>query len=165
MVIKDATVPDLRADRVRGPTTAKERPRPPSKIVQAAVISTSTPHNIPLVYSPVTEAKTPQRTKRPLQASSLIAKLKLKLKRNLVYKNKKLKRTKKIAIKTSKKTCNQSHLQHQDPIGMSKIMAQMSAIHAPAPKKKLVGQLVKNCLLYTSPSPRDRQKSRMPSSA
>ena len=27
------------------------------------------------------------------------------------------------------------------------------------------GQLLKNCLLYTSPSPRDRQKSRMPSSA
>ena len=26
-------------------------------------------------------------------------------------------------------------------------------------------QLVENCLLYTSPSPRDRQKSRMPSSA
>ena len=25
--------------------------------------------------------------------------------------------------------------------------------------------LAKNCLLYTSPSPRDRQKSRMPSSA
>ena len=25
--------------------------------------------------------------------------------------------------------------------------------------------LLKNCLLYTSPSPRDRQKSRMPSSA
>ena len=25
--------------------------------------------------------------------------------------------------------------------------------------------LYKNCLLYTSPSPRDRQKSRMPSSA
>ena len=24
---------------------------------------------------------------------------------------------------------------------------------------------IKNCLLYTSPSPRDRQKSRMPSSA
>ena len=33
---------------------------------------------------------------------------------------------------------------------------------------KLVGQDeadIKNCLLYTSPSPRDRQKSRMPSSA
>ena len=27
------------------------------------------------------------------------------------------------------------------------------------------GQWVKTCLLYTSPSPRDRQKSRMPSSA
>ena len=27
------------------------------------------------------------------------------------------------------------------------------------------GGRVKNCLLYTSPSPRDRQKSRMPSSA
>ena len=26
-------------------------------------------------------------------------------------------------------------------------------------------ELFKNCLLYTSPSPRDRQKSRMPSSA
>ena len=29
----------------------------------------------------------------------------------------------------------------------------------------IIGDLLKNCLLYTSPSPRDRQKSRMPSSA
>ena len=29
----------------------------------------------------------------------------------------------------------------------------------------LAGQLSRDCLLYTSPSPRDRQKSRMPSSA
>ena len=28
-----------------------------------------------------------------------------------------------------------------------------------------MGGVYKNCLLYTSPSPRDRQKSRMPSSA
>ena len=28
-----------------------------------------------------------------------------------------------------------------------------------------IGTLDKDCLLYTSPSPRDRQKSRMPSSA
>ena len=28
-----------------------------------------------------------------------------------------------------------------------------------------IGSVVKDCLLYTSPSPRDRQKSRMPSSA
>ena len=30
--------------------------------------------------------------------------------------------------------------------------------------EKLIDQVI-NCLLYTSPSPRDRQKSRMPSSA
>ena len=30
---------------------------------------------------------------------------------------------------------------------------------------KVFDALVKDCLLYTSPSPRDRQKSRMPSSA
>ena len=30
---------------------------------------------------------------------------------------------------------------------------------------RALGFEVKNCLLYTSPSPRDRQKSRMPSSA
>ena len=29
----------------------------------------------------------------------------------------------------------------------------------------LIGMLLPACLLYTSPSPRDRQKSRMPSSA
>ena len=32
-------------------------------------------------------------------------------------------------------------------------------------KKYKAGQVIKSCLLYTSPSPRDRQKSRMPSSA
>ena len=32
-------------------------------------------------------------------------------------------------------------------------------------KRSHVGQAAQNCLLYTSPSPRDRQKSRMPSSA
>ena len=32
-------------------------------------------------------------------------------------------------------------------------------------KKSLVNYLYIGCLLYTSPSPRDRQKSRMPSSA
>ena len=30
---------------------------------------------------------------------------------------------------------------------------------------QLAGELQKDCLLYTSPSPRDRQRSRMPSSA
>ena len=32
-------------------------------------------------------------------------------------------------------------------------------------EKKLLGLMTDGCLLYTSPSPRDRQKSRMPSSA
>ena len=36
---------------------------------------------------------------------------------------------------------------------------------APAIKKKIRSEYVLPCLLYTSPSPRDRQKSRMPSSA
>ena len=31
--------------------------------------------------------------------------------------------------------------------------------------RELVAEQVEDCLLYTSPSPRDRQKSRMPSSA
>ena len=31
-------------------------------------------------------------------------------------------------------------------------------------REKMIGQSI-GCLLYTSPSPRDRQKSRMPSSA
>ena len=31
--------------------------------------------------------------------------------------------------------------------------------------KEIIELLNKDCLLYTSPSPRDRQKSRMPSSA
>ena len=35
---------------------------------------------------------------------------------------------------------------------------------APASREKLAGKFY-TCLLYTSPSPRDRQKSRMPSSA
>ena len=33
------------------------------------------------------------------------------------------------------------------------------------PMQPLSEELEKTCLLYTSPSPRDRQKSRMPSSA
>ena len=32
-------------------------------------------------------------------------------------------------------------------------------------KLKKIGEPMKNCLLYTSPSPRDRTRSRMPSSA
>ena len=37
--------------------------------------------------------------------------------------------------------------------------------YAHATVNKINTDVAKNCLLYTSPSPRDRQKSRMPSSA
>ena len=38
-------------------------------------------------------------------------------------------------------------------------------LEQPAVQPTLTTRLTKDCLLYTSPSPRDRQKSRMPSSA
>ena len=49
-------------------------------------------------------------------------------------------------------------------LGNSKVRI---GIDAPLEIKVIRGELArhKNCLLYTSPSPRDRQKSRMPSSA
>ena len=37
--------------------------------------------------------------------------------------------------------------------------------HSMCENPKAFFDQIKNCLLYTSPSPRDRQKSRMPSSA
>ena len=56
--------------------------------------------------------------------------------------------------------------------GMRRIKAVILVINSPGGspvQSALIGarirQLAKNCLLYTSPSPRDRQKSRMPSSA
>ena len=48
-------------------------------------------------------------------------------------------------------------------LGKTIIMVTHDA-HAAAQARNLV-HLEKGCLLYTSPSPRDRQKSRMPSSA
>ena len=38
-------------------------------------------------------------------------------------------------------------------------------VTSPDGNTKLGTEIMKSCLLYTSPSPRDRQKSRMPSSA
>ena len=46
---------------------------------------------------------------------------------------------------------------------LTKIDPMLVYQHELAAKVKLIETL--NCLLYTSPSPRDRQKSRMPSSA
>ena len=43
--------------------------------------------------------------------------------------------------------------------------SELAANDAPIILPGAPGEESKNCLLYTSPSPRDRQKSRMPSSA
>ena len=48
----------------------------------------------------------------------------------------------------------------------SKVVQYFTKHHFEIPRRDKFGDLVwKSCLLYTSPSPRDRQKSRMPSSA
>ena len=45
---------------------------------------------------------------------------------------------------------------------LGEIYAKVEAIEA---RKKELTERLNNCLLYTSPSPRDRTRSRMPSSA
>ena len=55
----------------------------------------------------------------------------------------------------------------QDPYAMQ-AYSQARQIGTPAAQQEFVdkyGQYVDTCLLYTSPSPRDRTRSRMPSSA
>ena len=47
--------------------------------------------------------------------------------------------------------------------GIIEAMVIFAKLHVEAALKEAIKQLP--CLLYTSPSPRDRQKSRMPSSA
>ena len=44
-------------------------------------------------------------------------------------------------------------------------IAKLKGLKKPAVGEYIGGCFLKICLLYTSPSPRDRQKSRMPSSA
>ena len=50
-------------------------------------------------------------------------------------------------------------------IGQTTIASHTIILLKPYTYMNLSGQAVQICLLYTSPSPRDRQKSRMPSSA
>ena len=53
-------------------------------------------------------------------------------------------------VNKDKDTCREPHLYgSEQPLGLAYVET----------------KLLKYCLLYTSPSPRDRQKSRMPSSA
>ena len=55
------------------------------------------------------------------------------------------------------------------PIEEARIVADALAVHATSRQidsaASKLAALAEACLLYTSPSPRDRQKSRMPSSA
>ena len=61
------------------------------------------------------------------------------------------------------------YLQDDKPTGprilLSGQAGRIEPLVAEAEAEMLVRDLVNTCLLYTSPSPRDRQKSRMPSSA
>ena len=59
-------------------------------------------------------------------------------------------------------------LQGFDELGYeSRLLPEPESLATGAPSGKTLNTvgLVSHCLLYTSPSPRDRQKSRMPSSA
>ena len=58
-------------------------------------------------------------------------------------------------------------MSHKDCEEWAAMIAQMQDDPSYHPKynKKGVRPVSNDCLLYTSPSPRDRQKSRMPSSA
>ena len=51
------------------------------------------------------------------------------------------------------------------PVAEPEICVRMGSGLGPDASSDAVMTAIKDCLLYTSPSPRDRQKSRMPSSA
>eukprot|EP01017_Pseudomicrothorax_dubius_P029838 TRINITY_DN3662_c0_g1_i2.p1 TRINITY_DN3662_c0_g1~~TRINITY_DN3662_c0_g1_i2.p1 ORF type:complete len:184 (+),score=12.00 TRINITY_DN3662_c0_g1_i2:128-679(+) len=67
----------------------------------------------------------------------------------------------KVVLPLLKPLVNPSPLRNQD---ISKPSNEVSSLNNQSIKDKEIDQS-KLCLLYTSPSPRDRQKSRMPSSA
>src|SRR5678809_299081 len=72
--------------------------------------------------------------------------------------------TEQIAIDRIKKVFNCEYANVQPHSGAQANAAVMMAVLKPG--DKILGlDLSMGCLLYTSPSPRDRQKSRMPSSA
>ena len=134
---------------VRDPRLKSYKPPSPTRY-------TGTPVLIPLDYDPKLNPKPPTRTSRPFQVNN-----------NGQTAHFKTNTTRILRL-------------FQSAPNMRRIMAEMSAIHAPNPPSKkppmraskpLLGAIIKGvrppkgCLLYTSPSPRDRQKSRMPSSA
>ena len=61
-----------------------------------------------------------------------------------------------------KKTSKKRYIEYYRRAGVKNLVGDTSPDYYMDPKNP---ELIRNCLLYTSPSPRDRQKSRMPSSA
>ena len=50
-------------------------------------------------------------------------------------------------------------------LGGGEAIASMTLEHYPGMTESEINKIINTCLLYTSPSPRDRTRSRMPSSA
>ena len=72
-----------------------------------------------------------------------------------------------IARSLSKYDLKIALLEKEADIASGTTKANSGVVHAgfASPREYVKRDLCINCLLYTSPSPRDRQKSRMPSSA
>ena len=69
----------------------------------------------------------------------------------------------KIICTIGPQSSNKATLCRLHSAGMN--VARINMSHATHKNAKEIIDIIKSCLLYTSPSPRDRQKSRMPSSA
>ena len=73
--------------------------------------------------------------------------------------------TEKIKTKTTTKQTALEIYVGEDKMSLAQsVNAQVLLLSLPTPEKYIM-QRQGSCLLYTSPSPRDRQRSRMPSSA
>ena len=66
---------------------------------------------------------------------------------------------------TFKLWCYLNKNQNGYTFALSKVDALKWGIGSKSSYDRAVAELVQNCLLYTSPSPRDTERSRMPSSA
>ena len=67
------------------------------------------------------------------------------------------------SLRTGRANASMLDLVKVDVYGQQMPINQLASITTPEPRT--INIQVWDCLLYTSPSPRDRQKSRMPSSA
>ena len=70
-----------------------------------------------------------------------------------------------IKLKTSMKELSSNDFDKVESIMLELFRTRRGKLVKIADTIKLTSELYNNCLLYTSPSPRDRTRSRMPSSA